>query len=64
MENQKIKKILEGFNDNMRVIMTHFTEDGEVKEPISVDMAELIINNWNDTVEKLGNAGIELESEI
>lgn len=64
MENQKVKEILTGFNNNMRVIMTHFTEDGAVTEPISVDMAEFIINNWNETVEKLSDAGIELESEI
>jgi hypothetical protein len=64
MKNQKVQEILEGFNDNMRVIMTHFTEDGEVTEPISVDMAEFIIDNWNETVEKLSDAGIELESEI
>ncbi|MVX64936.1 hypothetical protein GKZ28_14670 [Clostridium chromiireducens] len=64
MKNKKVKGILEGFNNNMRVIMTHFTEDGEVTEPISVDMAEFIINSWNETVEKFGNAGIELESEI
>lgn len=64
MENKIIKEILEGFNDNMRALMTTVTDNGEVTEPISVDMAEFIINNWNETVEKLSNAGIELESEI
>lgn len=64
MENQKIQEILTGFNDSMRTVMTTITTNGEVTEPISEDIAEFIFNSWNETVEKLGNIGIELKSEI
>ena len=64
MNKEKIEEVLSKFSDSMGVIITHCCDDGEVTEPLPMDMIEFIISSWCDTVSSLDDLGINVRTEL